>query len=346
MQTLVAPNASANSTQAKPVLSTAVTATTPRALIQSVVDAIRVRHLKLKTERAYVHWTRRFITWSGRRNPRDMGAADVEGFLTHLAVDRSVSDSTQRQARSALLFLYQQVLQVDLPWLDNVVRAKPSSHVPVVLSRDEVRAVFARVHGENGLVLRLMYSSGLRLGEALSLRVKDLDLPRLQLTVRDGKGGKDRVTTLARQLVPQLQWLLERRQRWHHIDLATGHADVDLPHALAIKYPRAASSWPWQFIFATDHYCTCPRTSAYRRHHIHESGPQRAMKRAMQETGIPKVATPHTLRHSFATHLLESGKDIRTIQELLGHADVSTTMIYTHVATVGASGVASPLDSL
>lgn len=320
--------------------------TRPRMLSDAVVDACRVRHLALKTERAYLYWIRFFVRWAGRRHPRELGPADVEAFLTHLAVERQVSDSTQRQALSAILFLYRQVLGVDLPWLDNVVRAKPSKHVPVVLSRDEVRALFAQLHGERGLVLKLLYGSGLRLSEALRLRVKDIDLERLQLTVRDGKGGKDRVTTLPASLVPALRALLERRLRWHHVDLATGRADVEMPDALARKYPRAASSWPWQFVFATQAYVTCPRTGAIRRHHLHESGIQRAMQRAMQAAGISKAASPHTLRHSFATHLLEAGRDIRTIQELLGHADVSTTMIYTHVARVGASGVASPLDSL
>lgn len=343
MQVIDLQPARADSTDPTPVLSIAAK---PRTLIDAVVEAIRVRHYSRKTEQAYVHWVRRFVGWSGRRHPRDMGQAELEGFLSHLAVDRHISDSTQRQALSALLFLYKSVLSIELPWLDNIVRAKPSQHLPVVLSRDEIRALFAHLRGERGLVLRLMYGSGLRLSDALRLRVKDLDLPRLQLTVRDGKGGKDRTTTLARALVPQLDRILERRRRWHHLDLATGHADVEMPHALAVKYPRAASSWPWQFVFATDHYCTCPRTGVIRRHHLHETGIQRTMKRAMTDAGIAKAASPHTLRHSFATHLLEAGKDIRTIQTLLGHADVSTTMIYTHVSTTGASGVASPLDSL
>lgn len=346
MQTTVAPEIASNSIAPKPVLSSAVTATSPKGLLQALVEAIRVRHYALKTERAYVHWTRRLIAWSGRRHPRDLGAADIEAFLTHLAVDRNVSDSTQRQALSAVLFLYRSVLQIQLPWLDGLVRAKASTHVPVVLSREEIRLLFTRLRGERGLVLRLMYGSGLRLSEALNLRVKDLALARLQVTVRDGKGAKSRITTLASGLVTDLQWLLDRRFRWHQVDVALGRADVEMPHALGVKYPRAASSWPWQFVFATEHYCTCPRTGAVRRHHLHEGGVQKAMQRAMQESGIPKSASTHVLRHSFATHLLESGKDIRTIQELLGHADVSTTMIYTHVAKIGASGVASPLDSL
>lgn len=217
MQVIDLQPACADSTDPTPVLSTTAK---PRTLIEAVVDAIRVRHYSRKTEQAYVHWVRRFVGWSGRRHPRDMGQAELEGFLSHLAVERHISDSTQRQALSALLFLYKQVLAIELPWLDNIVRAKPSQHLPVVLSRDEIRALFAHLRGERGLVLRLMYGSGLRLSDALRLRVKDLDLPRLQLTVRDGKGGKDRTTTLARALVPQLEWILERRRRWHHLDLA------------------------------------------------------------------------------------------------------------------------------
>lgn len=318
----------------------------PKMLREAVIEAMRVRHLALKTEKAYVQWIRRFIAFSGRRHPRDMGREEVEAFLTHIAVAREVSDSTQRQALSALLFLYREVLGIKLPWLDNIVRAKPSKHLPVVLSRDELRALFSHLRGERGLILKLMYGSGLRLNEALRLRVKDLDLDRLQLTVRDGKGGKDRVTTVAANLVPALRYILDRRLRWHHLDLSTGHADVEMPHALGVKYPRAASSWPWQFVFATPKHVTCPRTGVLRRHHLHESGIQRTMQRAVRDAGISKAATPHTLRHCFATHLLESGRDIRTVQELLGHADVSTTMIYTHVAKIGASGVRSPLDEI
>jgi integron integrase len=318
----------------------------PRTLIEAVRQAIRVRHYALKTEQAYVYWIRYYIRFHALRHPRDMGAAEATAFLTYLAVDRELTDSTQRQALSAILFLYRKVLELNMPWLDEMVRAKPSQHVPLVLSVDETRRVLARTTGVEGLVLRLMYGSGLRLMEALRLRVKDLDLERLQVTVRDGKGAKSRATTLAASLVPELRAHLLQRERWHATDLATGHADVDMPHALARKYPRAASSLAWQFVFATPKYCTCKRTCAYRRHHLHETRIQRAMKAAVEATGLRKPATPHTLRHCFATHLLESGKDIRTVQELLGHADVSTTMIYTHVASIGASGVRSPLDAL
>lgn len=327
-------------------LSRAAAARTPRELLDAVREATRVRHYSLRTERIYTGWARRFIHFHGRRHPAELGKPEVEEFLTHLAVDRNVSDSTQRQALAAILFLYQQVLEMKIGWVDQIVRAKPSTHLPAVLSREEMRALLLHLRGERGLVLRLMYSSGLRLQEALTLRVKDLDLEGLKIIVRDGKGSKDRVTTLAASLVPALRKLLERRQRWHHTDLATGHADVELPHALSVKYPRAAQSWGWQFVFATEDYVTCPRTGAIRRHHLHPSGVQKAMKRAVEAAGITKPATPHTLRHCFATHLLQAGKDIRTIQELLGHADVSTTMIYTHVAGLGASGTCSPLDSL
>lgn len=320
--------------------------TRPRMLSDAVREAIRVRHYSLKTEQAYVHWIKRFIVWSGRRHPRDMGAADIEAFLTSLATVRDVSAATQRQALSAIKFLYTQVLGGEWTWLAGIVQAKPSKHVPMVLSVFEVGQVLQHLHGSHGLALKLMYSSGLRLAEAQRLRVKDLDLQRLQVFVRDGKGAKDRVTTLARSLVPELDAQIALRASWHADDVITGHADVEMPHALAIKYPRAASSWPWQFVFATKNYVKCHRTGAIRRHHLDDKSIQRTMAEAVRRSGISKPATPHTLRHCFATHLLESGTDIRRIQELLGHADVNTTMIYTHVATVGHSGVRSPLDRI
>lgn len=240
MQVLVTPTPRADSTDPAPVLSSAAT-TKPRTLTEAVVEAIRVRHYSRKTEQAYVHWVRRFVLWSGRRHPRDLGAPEVEGFLTPLAVDGCVSESTQRQALSALLFLYRHVLGLDLPWLTNLVRAKPSVHVPEVLSRDEVRALFSRLKGERGLILKLLYGSGLRLGEALHLRVKDLDLQRLQLTVRDGKGGKDRTTTLPQSLLPQLQWILDRR-----LLLRTAHGPLtyDAPRACPAKTAQIAPAWP------------------------------------------------------------------------------------------------------
>lgn len=315
-------------------------------MLSAVVrEAIRVRHYSLKTETAYVHWIKRLVLWSGRRHPRDLGPADIEAFLSDLATTRDVSASTQKQALSAIKFLFTQVLGGEWHWLDNIVRAKPSQHVPMVLSRGEVAALLPHLQGSHGLVLKLMYSSGLRPAEAVKLRIKDVDLDRLQIVVREGKGSKDRVTTLAASLVPELQAQLALRAAWHADDIARGKVDVEMPHALAVKCPAAPRSWPWQWLFATPGYCTCPRTGAVRRHHLHEKTIQRTMQQAVRASGITKPATPHTLRHCFATHLLESGTDIRRIQELLGHKDLSTTMIYTHVSTVGHSGVRSPMDA-
>lgn len=345
MDPAVATSAAPDITEAPAPLSRAADAK-PRKLRDLVIEALRVRHYSLRTERAYLGWIKRFIDWSGGQHPRKMGGPEVEAWLSWLATDGGISDSTQRQALSAVLFLYRNALGITLPWMDSIVRAKPSQHLPVVLSRVEIQALLPHLTGERGLILKLMYGTGLRLDEALSLRVKDLDIGRMQIIVRQGKGAKDRSVPLPASLVPHLQWVLERRRRWHHVDMATGHADVEMPHALAKKYPRAASSWEWQFIFATEKYVACPRTGVIRRHHLHPGGVQGLMQRAVRAAGIAKAATPHTLRHSFATHLLESGKDIRTIQTLLGHTNLETTMIYTHVATVGASGVRSPLDSL
>lgn len=345
MNTDVATSAAPDISEAPALVSRAAGAK-PRKLRDLVIEALRVRHYSLRTERAYLGWIKRFIEWSGGHHPRTMGGPEVEAWLSWLATDGDITDSTQRQALSAVLFLYRQALGTTLPWMDSIVRAKPSQHLPVVLSRVEMQALLPHLTGERGLILRLMYGTGMRLDEALSLRVKDLDIGRMQIIVRQGKGAKDRSVPLPASLVPHLQWVIERRRRWHHVDMATGKADVEMPHALAKKYPRAASSWEWQFIFATEKYVTCPRTRAVRRHHLHPGGVQDLMKRAVRAAGIAKAATPHTLRHSFATHLLESGKDIRTIQTLLGHTNLETTMIYTHVATVGASGVRSPLDLL
>ncbi len=345
MDTAAIPSAAPDITEA-PALISRLPAAKPRKLRNVVIEALRVRHYSLRTERAYLGWIKRFIDWSGGRNPRTMGGPEVEAWLSWLATEGDISDSTQRQALSAVLFLYRHALGLSLPWMDGIVRAKPSQHLPVVLSRVEIQALLPHLTGERGLILKLMYGTGLRLDEALSLRVKDLDIGRMQIIVRQGKGAKDRSVPLPASLVPHLQWVLERRRRWHHVDLATGKADVEMPHSLAKKYPRAAASWEWQFIFATEKHVVCPRTGVIRRHHLHPGGVQDLMRRAVHAAGIAKAATPHTLRHSFATHLLESGKDIRTIQELLGHKNVETTMIYTHVATVGASGVRSPLDTL
>lgn len=315
-----------------------------------LVSAIRTRHYSRRTEQAYWHWTRQFVLWSGKRHPLDMGAPEVGAFLSYLATERGVSASTQRQALAALLFLYRQALQVELPWVDDIVRAKQQHRLPVVLTRDEVSRLWQQIPeaSRRGLVLRLLYGTGMRLLEGLRLRVKDIDFGSGSITVRAGKGGKDRTVMLPESLVPQLRAVLAERERWHDVDLATGRADVELPHALALKYPNAGRQLGWQFVFATETHVTCPRTGVIRRHHLHEDGIQRLMARAVKAARINKPATPHTLRHSFATHLLQAGYDIRTIQQLLGHTDVETTMIYTHVlpASQGGRGVVSPLDAL
>lgn len=319
-------------------------------LQHALVSAIRTRHYSRRTEQAYWHWTRAFVLWAGKRHPLEMGAPEVGAFLSHLATERGVSASTQRQALAALLFCYREALQVDLPWIDDIVRAKQPQRLPVVLTRDEVARLWQQIPeaSRRGLVLRLLYGTGMRLMEGLRLRVQDLDFGSGAITVRAGKGDKDRTVMMPRTLMAQLRAVLEERAAWHQIDLAAGRADVELPHAIHAKYPRAGQDIRWQWLFATDHYATCPATGVIRRHHLHEDGIQRLMARAVKGAGILKRATPHTLRHSFATHLLQDGYDIRTIQELLGHKDVETTMIYTHVlpAQQGGRGVRSPLDAL
>ena len=315
-----------------------------------LVSAIRTRHYSRRTEQAYWHWTKAFVLWSGKRHPADMGAPEIGEFLSHLATVREVSAGTQRQALAALLFLYQKALQIDLPFIDGIVRAKQSHRLPCVLTRDEVTRLWDQIPAasKRGLVLRLLYGCGLRSSEALRLRVKDIDFSAGSITVRAGKGNKDRVVMLPQSLAPQLRALVQQREQWHAVDLAMGRADVELPDALQRKYPHAHLALGWQFVFATEHFPTCPRTGAVRRHHLHEDAVQRLMAKAVKAAGIRKPATPHTLRHSFATHLLQAGYDIRTIQELLGHSDVETTMIYTHVlpASAGGRGVVSPLDAM
>ncbi len=273
-----------------------------------------------------------------------MGAKEVEAFLTHLAVEGRVAAATQNQALSALLFLYRELLHINLPWLDEVVRAKRPARLPVVLTREEVQAVLGRTEGTYGLMLRLLYGTGMRLMECVRLRVKDVDFSRAEIIVRDGKGAKDRVTMLPQRIAAELQAHLQRRRHLYEDDLAKGMASVYLPNALDRKYANAENEWGWQYVFVAKSYSIDPRSGTERRHHIDQKLVQRAMKRAVQEAGISKPATPHTLRHSFATHLLQGGYDIRTVQELLGHADVATTMIYTHVLNKGERGVVSPLD--
>lgn len=315
-------------------------------LLDQMRAVIRVKHYSIRTEKTYLDWVRRYIRWSGMRHPADMGAAEIEAFLSMLANQRDVAGSTQNQALAALLFLYKQVIGVDLPWLDGITRAKKPARLPVVLSQSEVAAVIARNHGVNGMIIRLLYGTGMRLMEALRLRIKDIDFASNIIIVRGGKGDKDRVVPLPTSLVQPLHDQIAARRKMHDVDLSRGMVDVELPHALWKKYPNAPREWAWQYVFAAAGYSTDPRTGVIRRHHIHEKTIQRAMRAAVVSANIHKPASCHTLRHSFATHLLESGSDIRTVQELLGHSDVSTTMIYTHVVKRGAAGAISPLDRI
>jgi len=322
---------------------------TPRSprLMQLVRERLRYLHYSLRTEQTYAHWIKRFIYHHGKRHPREMGGPEVEAFLTHLAVEGKVAASTQNLALSALLFLYQDVLAIELPWLKDVTRAKRPQRLPTVLTRSEAAALLKALRpGMPGLIVRLLYGTGMRLMEGVRLRVKDVELDPRQIVVRDGKGAKDRVTVLPEGLVEPLRAQLAIRRAVYDVDLARGAASVWLPDALERKYPGAASQWAWQYVFAADAFTPDPRTGEIRRHHIDEQHVQRAVKRAAQTVRITKPVSPHTLRHSFATHLLESGYDIRTVQELLGHSDVATTMIYTHVLNRGGRGVVSPLDRL
>ena len=318
----------------------------PPKLLDQVRDRIRVLHYSRSTESTYLYWIKFYIHFHGLRHPKDMGAAEVEAFLSHLATVREVAAGTQNQAMHAILFLYKQVFGVELGWLDSITRAKPSKRLPVVLTQGEAQRLLAATRGTPGLVVRLLYGTGMRLMEGLRLRVKDVDFERNQITIRGGKGDKDRMTMLPASIVPDLRAHIAERRRWHDKDLATGMADVELPHALERKYPNACREWGWQYIFAAAGYSTDPRSGVIRRHHIHEKTIQRHVKEAARRAGIDKPAHPHTLRHSFATHLLESGYDIRTVQELLGHSDVATTMIYTHVLNKGGRGVVSPIDRI
>jgi len=314
-------------------------------LMDQVRDAIRSRHYSLRTEETYVHWIRRFIFFHNRRHPAEMGEAEVTAFLNYLAVEQHVAASTQNQALAALLFLYKNVIKRDLSWIDGVVRAKRPIRLPVVLTKDEVRSVLGAMQGTNKLVAWLIYGTGMRLREALCLRVQDVDFAYGRITVRSGKGAKDRVTVLPGRLVEPLKRHLERVKRQHDRDLALGLGSVYLPHALARKYPNAEREWKWQYVFPSGRISVDPQSGIRRRHHIDEGNLSRALRQAARKVGLEKRISAHVLRHSFATHLLENGYDIRTIQELLGHSDVKTTMIYTHVLNRGGRGVVSPLDS-
>jgi len=308
-------------------------------------EALRVRHYSIRTETSYLDWAKRFILFHHKRHPETMGAPEITAFLTHLAVEKHVAASTQTQALSAILFLYREVLQIGVDEPLDIVRAKKPERLPVVLTKDEVHSIFRQLSGDYLLMARLLYGSGLRLMECLRLRVKDLDFGQRQILVRDGKGMKDRVTMLPDQLREPLQAHLAVVRQLHQSDLAKGHGAVYLPFALDRKYPNANREWAWQYVFPSDRLSTDPRSpGVIRRHHADESGLQKAVREAVRASGITKNATCHTFRHSFATHLLEAGYDIRTVQELLGHADVRTTMIYTHVLNRGGLAVRSPLD--
>jgi integron integrase len=331
------------------VMSSVVAPTDPtdkpkRKLLDQVRDVMRLKHYSLRTERTYCDWIERFIRFHGLRHPREMAELEVGDFLTALVRDGNVSAATQNQALSALLFLYKQVLKQELGWLEKVERAKKSVRLPVVLTGDEVRKVLSQLHGTARMMASLLYGSGLRLMECVRLRVKDIDFAYAHITVRDTKSGRDRITMLPVHVAEQLKRHLDRIKAQHVQDLADGFGEVWLPDALARKYPNAAREWGWQYAFPSTRLSIDPRSGGKRRHHIDETALQQAMKKAVRAAGIHKPASCHTLRHSFATHLLERGHDIRTVQELLGHKDVSTTMIYTHVLSKPGIGVKSPLD--
>ncbi|MDR3413799.1 MAG: integron integrase [Formivibrio sp.] len=328
--------------------SSVPTAPAPRLLDQAR-DRLRLKHYSLRTEQAYLGWIKRYIIFHNKRHPAGMGKVEVEAFLSHLATDRNVAAATQGQgqALAAILFLYQEVLEQELPWLDDITRAKRPARLPSVLRQDEVMDLIRRVDDpELSLIVRLLYGTGMRLLECLRLRVKDVDLVRREIVVREGKGNKDRVTMVPQSLVDLLRARLAQRKLLHDDDLAQGRGEVWLPDALAAKYPNAGKQFGWQYVFPAAGFSADPRSGAVRRQHVDEKRVQRAVKKAAEAAGIAKLVSPHTLRHSFATHLLEGGYDIRTVQELLGHKDVSTTMIYTHVLNKGGRGVQSPLDRL
>jgi integron integrase len=315
-----------------------------RGLYQVSREKMRTRHLAYRTEQAYLGWIRRYVNHHHRRHPRELGSAELEAYLTHLAVHERVSASTQNQALQALLFLYRQVLEIELPWLENVTRARRPRRLPVVLTVAEVRSVLAQLDGTAWLYANLLYGSGLRLMEGLRLRIKDLVMERGEIIVRDAKGGKDRVTVLPTSILNPLRIHLAKLHLRFKQQRHSGEPGVSLPTALARKFPNYSLQWGWQYVFPSDSLCQDVYSDRPVRHHIHEKFMQRAVQSAVRKAGITQPASCHTFRHSFATHLIEAGCDIRTVQELLGHADVRTTMIYTHVLGRGAMGVKSPLD--
>lgn len=317
-----------------------------KKLLDQVRECLRQKHYSYRTEQAYVDWIRRFILFHGKRHPLQMGTAEIQAFVNYLAVERKVSASTQNQALSAILFLYREVLHVDLPSFALPSPAKRPQHLPTVLTREEVRRIISHIEGVHKLMVQLLYGSGLRLMECVRLRVKDIDFTYRTITVHDGKGEKDRIVPLPETVIPDLKRQIERVRLLHEEDLAAGFGEVHLPYALAEKYPNAAREFAWQYLFPASQRSRDPRSDAPpRRHHVDPSSLQRAIKEAVRKSGIPKHVTAHTFRHSFATHLLQDGYDIRTVQELLGHKDVRTTMIYTHVLQRGGLAVRSPLDA-
>lgn len=316
----------------------------PSRLLDAVRSEIDVRHYSLRTRKAYVEWILRYIRFHGRRHPRDMGGDEVRAFLGHLATDLRVAPATQAQALSALLFLYKRVLKAELPWIEDVVRAHRPRRLPTVLDKDEARRVIAHLRGDYWLIAGLLYGSGLRLMEALRLRVKDLDLYHHRIAVRSGKGAKDRMTIVSPTLIEPLRHHLAKVRTLHEHAVASGFGGVELPHALVRKYPAAFQQWGWQYVFPAAMPTRDPRNGVCRRHHVHEQSVQRQVRYAARRAGIEKPVSPHTFRHSFATHLLEAGYDIRTVQELLGHRDVATTQLYTHVMAPGKNSVRSPFD--
>ena len=316
----------------------------PKKLLDQLRDTIRIKHYSYSTEKTYVHWVKRFILFHNKRHPAEMGVPEIEAFLTHLSQEENVAASTQNQAFNALLFLYRSVLNIELAAPVQALRAKRGQHLPTVLSKDETTRLLAGMQGLHQLMARLLYGCGLRLMECLRLRVKDIDFEQSLIVVREGKGEKDRVTMLPASLVAPLQAQLEFVKRQHEHDLAHGYGSVELPFALERKYRNADKELAWQYVFPSDRLSTDPRSGKIRRHHLDPSGLQRAVKTAVKLAGINKPVSPHTFRHCFATHLLEAGYDIRTVQELLGHKDVKTTMIDTHVLNRGPKAVRSPLD--
>jgi integron integrase len=316
-----------------------------KKLLDQVRDACRLKHYSRRTEDTYVDWIKRFILFHKKRHPQDMGAPEIEAFLTHLAVDLNVASSTQNQAYSAILFLYRYVLHIDLPDTLNAARAKKPKRLPVVLTRDEVRRVIDQLDGTPKLMVQLLYGSGLRLNECVRLRIKDLDFNQNQILIREAKGNADRVTLLPARLIEPLQAHLRRVRQLHTQDLKNGYGTVYLPTAFDRKYPTAATAWNWQYVFPSERLSKDPQSGQVRRHHASDSSLQKAIAAAARRAGLTKPIGPHTFRHSFATHLLESGYDIRTVQELLGHKDVKTTQIYTHVLNRGGLAVRSPLDA-